>query len=221
MKAIFMDYYGTVACEMGPIAKNVVVQIYQSSSGASPDEILSYWWTTFRERLNSANGESFRTQHAVALENFHELVRHFESTADPEDLLMQMEEHWRTTALHEDVPEFLANIHLPVYFVTNSDNDYIYANMERNGIHPTGVFTSEMARYSKPRKELFLYALEQTGLAPNEVIHVGDSITSDVRCPQSVGIRAIWLNREGRPIPEGIESIGSLMELRAPIKEVP
>jgi putative hydrolase of the HAD superfamily len=30
---------------------------------------------------------------------------------------------------------------------------------------------------------------------PSEVVHVGDSLDEDVAAAQSVGIRAVWLNR--------------------------
>lgn len=70
IKAIFMDYYGTVAHEMGPIAMDVVRRIYKSGNGNSAEEVFGYWWKTYREKLEKANGEMFRTQHDVALENF-------------------------------------------------------------------------------------------------------------------------------------------------------
>ena len=50
-----------------------------------------------------------------------------------------------TARRYEDAAEFLEQITLPVYFVTNSDDRYIYESMEKNGIHPAGVFTSEQA----------------------------------------------------------------------------
>lgn len=68
----------------------------------------------------------------------------------------------------------------------------------------------EVYRYSKPWKEIFLYALEKNGLRPDEVIHIGDSLRSDVECPNLVGIKSIWLNREKKPVPPGVISVDSL-----------
>ena len=45
----------------------------------------------------------------------------------------------------------------------------------------------------------------------DEVIHIGDSLSSDVKGANSLGIRALWLNRFGKEIPEGVESITSLL----------
>lgn len=213
-KAVFMDFYGTAAMEIGPIAISVIKDVYKNSNAQSPESILGYWWKTFRKKLESANGENFRTQHEVALENFRELVEHFQCTLDPETLLERMEEHWCSSPLYDDAKEFLQNCPLPVYFVTNSDNRYIMEEVKRYSLHPAGIITSEEAKYSKPRKEIFLYALKKAAVSPEEVIHVGDSLDGDVKCPSSVGIRSIWLNREGKPVPAGVESIESLLDLR-------
>lgn len=46
-----------------------------------------------------------------------------------------------------------------------------------------------------------------------DVIHVGDSFDSDVRCPGEAGITGIWLNRDDAPVPDGVTSIKDLSEL--------
>ena len=45
-----------------------------------------------------------------------------------------------------------------------------------------------------------------------EVIHIGDSVSSDVQGASKVGIRALWLNRFGKSVPEGVENISGLSE---------
>jgi 2-haloacid dehalogenase/putative hydrolase of the HAD superfamily len=60
--------------------------------------------------------------------------------------------------------------------------------------------------------ELFELALRETCLSPDEVIHIGDSVSSDFRGASSVGIRALWLNRFEKPVPEGVECITSLTQ---------
>lgn len=109
----------------------------------------------------------------MALENFKELLTHFHSPEDSLELLERMEEHWRTTPVYEDARCFLEKTKLPVFFVTNSDDRYVLESIKKYGLHPQGVITSEQAGYSKPRKEIFLYALEKSGLQTEEVVHVG------------------------------------------------
>lgn len=54
---------------------------------------------------------------------------------------------------------------------------------------------------------MFELALKTTGFKASEVIHIGDSLNSDVYGASNVGIRAILLNRFGKIIPDGIESM--------------
>ena len=150
IKAIFMDYYGTVAYENGPIAMEVTKRVYKSGNAQSSEEVFYYWWKTFKEKLINANGENFRTQHEVALDNFKDLLEHFQSSEKPEELLARMEEHWCTTPVYEDARSFLEQVKLPVYFVTNSDDKYVYESLKTHELHPRDVITSEQAKYSKP-----------------------------------------------------------------------
>ena len=92
--------------------------------------------------------------------------------------------------------------------------DVFMEEIKRYSLHPAGIVTSEEAKYSKPRKEIFLYAFKKAGVSPEEVIHVGDSLEGDVKCPSSVGIRSIWLNRERKPVPAGVESIDMTRSLK-------
>ena len=89
--------------------------------------------------------------------------------------------------------------------------------IEYHGLNPAGVFTSEDARSYKPRRELFELALSKTGLMPDEVIHIGDSINSDVKGASALGIGTLWLNRFGKAVPEGVTDIKDLLESLAVI----
>lgn len=207
-----MDFYGTVVHENGPIAMEVAQQIYKNSNAKSAEEVFGYWWKVFKNKLEDANGGYFRTQHDVALESFEKLLRHFDSPEAAGELLERMEEHWCTTPIYDDARTFMEKVTLPVYFVTNSDNIYVSESLKNHDLHPAGVITSERAKYSKPRKEIFLYALEQTGFSSEEVIHIGDSLEGDIRCPEPAGIKSIWLNREAKTVPDGVTGVENLLD---------
>lgn len=130
IKAIFMDYYGTVTFENGPISMEVVKRVYKSSSADSPEEVFRCWWKKYKQKLEEYNGENFRTQHDVALDCFKELLEEFSSGENPDELLARMEEHWCTTPVYEDAAKFLQEVSLPVYFVTNSDDRYVYESIK-------------------------------------------------------------------------------------------
>lgn len=212
LKAIFMDFYGTVVYETSPSSIDVIRRIYTSGNADSIKEVTSYWWKTYKEQLAYANGANYKTQHDMALDNFRNITKHYNSNENPIKLLEQMEEHWRTAPAYDDAAEFMDKVAFPVYYVTNSDDKYVVAAVKTNNLHPHGIVTSEQAKYSKPKKEIFKYALDKFKLECNEVIHIGDSFEGDVKCPQSIGIKAILLNRGNKKVPQGVESVNDLHE---------
>ena len=62
-------------------------------------------------------------------------------------------------------------------------------------------------------EEFFEYALNATGLKPEQVVHIGDSLSSDVKGASALGIDTIWLNRRNREVPKGVCSVGNLLEV--------
>ncbi len=213
LRALFLDLYGTAVQEMGPIALDVCRSVCQNGTASSVREVLQVWWADYNTRLAGANGPDWRSQHDLALESFRVLVRHFQADCDPAQLLEQMEIHWGSPPIYPDTKDFLARVSLPVWFVTNSDDAYARACVRHHDLPCAGLVTSQQARYAKPHPELFRHALRQAGLAPEDVIHIGDSLTSDLRGAASAGISGIWLNREGKPVPEGIRAVSSLFEV--------
>lgn len=59
----------------------------------------------------------------------------------------------------------------------------------------------------------WLNALKLTGLQPEDVVHIGDSFSSDVKGASSLGIDTIWVNRGNRPVPEGVCAVDGLLEV--------
>ena len=56
------------------------------------------------------------------------------------------------------------------------------------------VFSQEVG-VEKPAAAMFEEACRRAGCAPQELMHVGDSLESDVQGAQRIGALAVWLNR--------------------------
>jgi len=65
---------------------------------------------------------------------------------------------------------------------------------------------------SKIDENLFLHIIEEEGVAPSEIVHIGDNPITDIRIPSSLGIRCILIDRKGKRKGENV--IHSLTELR-------
>ena len=212
IKAFFLDFYGTVVHEDGEIIKKITQIIYDTGKAENMSEIDAFWWKDFQSMFINSYGDSFETQRALEKKSLVHTLEKFCSTANVDELCNYMFEHWTKPPIFEDSLEFFDMTPIPIYIVSNIDTADILKAIEFNRLSPAGVFTSEDAKAYKPRKELFELALRSTGLKEYEVIHIGDSLSSDIRGASSVNIKALWLNRFGKKVPDGVESIASLLE---------
>jgi putative hydrolase of the HAD superfamily len=57
------------------------------------------------------------------------------------------------------------------------------------------IAISESVGWRKPRRQIFESLLADLGLAPEEVLHVGDNLDADVGGASIVGLRTAWLTR--------------------------
>lgn len=64
----------------------------------------------------------------------------------------------------------------------------------------------------KPSPEAFKHTLKQLDVKPEEAIFVGDSLEQDYFGAQKVGMKAVLIQREGKPV-AGVKTIKSLKEI--------
>jgi 2-haloalkanoic acid dehalogenase type II len=67
-----------------------------------------------------------------------------------------------------------------------------------------GVLNAESVGCPKPRPEAFEAAAAALGVAPHEMLYVGDNPHLDVVGARGAGCPAAWINRSGSPWPEGL-----------------
>ncbi len=213
VKAIFIDFYGTIVYEDGEVIKQIVQKIFDTGKVNDKSEIDSYWWNEFQTAFISAYGENFETQRKLEYQSLDKTIQHFNSSADAEILSNLMFEHWVKPPIFEESKQFFNKSPVPIYIVSNIDRNDILQAIAFHRLKPNGVFTSEDAKSYKPRKELFEFALKSTGLSAEQVVHIGDSLSSDVKGASAVGIKSIWINRIGREVPHGIIAVENLLQV--------
>jgi phosphoserine phosphatase len=79
------------------------------------------------------------------------------------------------------------------------------------------VVSGDVGR-GKPDAAIFAHALRAVGSEPGEAVMVGDNLEKDVDGALAAGLRAVWLNRDGKERPAGrpdVREIASLDELAA------
>lgn len=75
------------------------------------------------------------------------------------------------------------------------------------------VFSDEVG-YHKPHPSIFRTALRNLEVKPEEVIHIGDLLESDVAGAKAMGIKTVWFNIHGKKRP-GVQKFSPDYEIRA------
>ena len=79
--------------------------------------------------------------------------------------------------------------------LSNIDNDLFAGTAGRLVVSFDHVITAEEAGAYKPNRRNFEMLLQRTGMAPGEIIHVGESLFHDIAPAQGLGITTVWVNR--------------------------
>lgn len=117
--------------------------------------------------------------------------------------------------LYPDVVPTLDNLPADVSVgILSNGNGY----PERCGLRDRFDFVvfSQDVGFEKPDARIFLEACDRAGCVSRELVHVGDSLASDVAGANGVGAVSVWLNRDGATNDSGIVpdyEIQSLTEL--------
>ena len=76
------------------------------------------------------------------------------------------------------------------------------------------AFLAEDIGASKPAPDMFHAAVEQAGVAPDRIAHVGDNAEHDVEGARAVGMHTVWMNSQGVPWPGGVRADKEIENLR-------
>jgi 2-haloalkanoic acid dehalogenase type II len=205
IKALFLDFYGTIVNEDDEVITGICNEIKDTSSiECDTKEIGRYWWKILSKKFIESYGSTFEAQRILELKSLNETIIHFQSDAIGEEIVKKQYEYWQKPGIFKDSVSFIRSIKIPVYVLSNIDTEDVLKAIEFHHLEVQDVITSEDVRAYKPRSEMFLEALSRYRLDKSEVLHVGDSLSSDIQGAQNVGIKAVWINRKHKDLPNGI-----------------
>ena len=124
-----------------------------------------------------------------------------------------------TVCFHDDGYELVQQLKGRVgqYAVTNGTKVAQQRKLRNSGLDALldGVFISEDIGAEKPDIAFFHPVWNTIGsYAPDEVLIVGDSLTSDMQGGNNAGIRCCWYNPKGVPAPEHLKIDYNIRDLR-------
>jgi HAD superfamily hydrolase (TIGR01549 family) len=84
---------------------------------------------------------------------------------------------------------------LPIAVMSNADDDFLFPVLAKNAIAAPVIVSSEEARAYKPHRSIFDLLSERIGVAPENILYVGDSMVADVTGSRNAGMQSAWVNR--------------------------
>ncbi|MDA3625774.1 HAD family hydrolase [Saccharopolyspora sp. WRP15-2] len=140
------------------------------------------------DERRQAQGGSLRT--AVA--------ERFLTAQDRQRLSERAEQYWEypVSALHDDVLPTLQKLagRYKIAIVANQRAVVVDA-LSRDGVSDfVDIWAiSEVGGAEKPDPRIFQHALREAGVGPENAVHVGNRLDTDVRGAQRVGLRTVWV----------------------------
>lgn len=117
------------------------------------------------------------------------------------------------TRPYEGVPDVLMALKARYLLGLVSNGNTQPARVGLGGIFRFVLLAQECG-FAKPGRRIFELALAECGCGPEQVIHVGDSLPSDILGANGMGIRSVWVNRDGATNDTGITPDHEISDLR-------
>jgi len=198
-EGVFVDFYGTLAAGDGLIVESICRQVVEENRlPVSPAELAGLWGDRYFAAIEHMNGDGFRLLREIERDTLIATLAPFNCRIDVGPYIDRLNAYLARPPLFDEVPDVLHRLGLPVCVVSNADERDLRAAIAHHGLRIHHVVSSERARCYKPAPGIFEHALKVTGWRVDRVLHVGDSLHSDVAGAHAAGLKAAWVRRAGR-----------------------
>lgn len=196
---IFLDLYGTLTAGDRQAVESVCEEIVRDHAlSISAYELSVTWGERFFNALDFCSGPGFKTLFDVEIQTLRETMTALGMEVDATRYAHKLQHYWKHPPLQPEVKRFIAAVKAPICIVSNADRADAEMALARCEVQVHHLVTSEDARSYKPDRAIFEMALRRTGWRRDRVIHVGDSLHSDVGGALVAGIKSGWVNRAHR-----------------------
>jgi 2-haloalkanoic acid dehalogenase type II len=199
IKAVTFDAYGTLLRneDLILVPRRIVAD---HGLATAVDDVWRMWIDLYHEATQST---PFRSLREIEQDILARIARQIGLEAD---MAPYVDLFFQVTTKVELYPEALQVLAaLPparCAIVSNADHEHVSA--WPFALPVEFILISETVRAYKPDRRVFEGALERLGLAPQEVLHVGDSDVDDVKGAKAAGLRVAWVNRDRRSRRAGV-----------------
>ena len=188
-KALFFDADKTLL-DFVAAEKKGLERVFEKNGIALTDEIRSYYLEISRD--------------TVLYTRFGRVFEHFGIDADgiafEHDYRKELDEGHDLMEGAMELVQTLAPLY-ELYIVTNGTTETQYKRLGDSGLSPyfKDIFISGEIGSRKPMKAFFDHCFEKAPhLSPEDVLIIGDSLSSDIQGGNNAGIDACWMNAENK-----------------------
>jgi 2-haloacid dehalogenase len=191
--AISFDCYGTlIDWESGILP--VLRTLLSSHGHRLPDAVILELYAEFETRAEAGPYKSYRDVLRSVVKEFAERYD-FEASNTEVESLHQSVSQWLP------FPDTVAALRglqekFKLAIISNIDDDLFSETRKHLGIDFADVITAKQAQSYKPSINNFQIALRRLGIAPQQLLHAGQSVYHDVVPARSLGITTAWVNRK-------------------------
>lgn len=218
IKAVFLDYTGTILQLRGNEFDQMVNSFTEHSTVKSAEEAVQWYYDHLRAAEKECYQDTYFSEDDLILKLLNQAETEVKLKADHTQIHTYMQNYWMYAPLFSDVKSFFEQAKLPIYILMDNAGDYAKVCLRRNNLHANGIISSEDVKAYKPRKEIYLKALEMAGYKAEEVIHIGDDLEGDVEGARNAGITPILLDRKSEHLDVDCRRVRSLSEILPIIK---
>jgi 2-haloacid dehalogenase len=201
-KVITFDCYGTLVQWHRAVRHAACVILGRHLLGSTPQDRVA----AFADRLRGIAVEQqqrtiFRDYEAVLHASLDQALSEAGYEATAADLQTLLAILGRIDP-HPEVPDVLSRLRerYRIAIISNTSDTLIAGTVSAIGIPVDFVVTAQQARAYKPDHRLFLHAYAIMGVSKDKTIHVGMGQFTDLKVCKELGIRSVWIDREGEPL---------------------
>ena len=129
-----------------------------------------------------------RKQHILSL-----LTEVDENNARVDDAFKVFWNARQKVTLYPGVLDILNSLSLKLPLITISNGNACIKAIGIESYFQFSVSTKD-TNHPKPDPSMFLFACEKLAIKPQQLLHIGDSVDTDVKGAQQAGCRAVWFN---------------------------
>jgi 2-haloacid dehalogenase len=212
--SISFDCYGTLIDWESGILPTLRAVLNHHQPKPSEAAILELYGE-FESDLESGPYQSYRKVLESVVQRFG---KHFGFMPTPDELASLPESlpSWRP------FPDTVAALRqlqkrYKLAIISNTDDDLFAETRKHLGVEFDCVITAQQAQSYKPSLNNFQLALRTMGLAPDRLLHAGQSVYHDVVPAHALGIASVWVNRKSaRPGVGAVRAAAGRADLEVP-----